>query len=358
MAGLVRGVTLLTLLVLLSACDEKTASDQTSGKPIGTPVATVAVVDIPITYTVPGSVISDGRIAVSSRVVGFVEQLDVREGQRVSRGDLLVRIDPSDIDEAIRQAQAGVRASQEDLEDAERDVQRYATLAPSGAVATETLRKSRVRADIARAALDKAQSALAAAEAQKSYATITSPVDGVIVSVARRRGEMATAGSTILIVESREVLLFKTFVSESNLALIDPKRPVLVRIDTLKGASFEGRIRGIVPSGDEITRRYEINIVLPNDPSLVPGMFGRAEIVLGLQKSPTIPRVALVRRGGIDGVFVLDGKIARFRWLRTGRDLGDSVEVVAGLSGGETILAAANDTVRDGSVIEKVEQAR
>jgi multidrug efflux pump subunit AcrA (membrane-fusion protein) len=140
--------------------------------------------------------------------------------------------------------------------------------------------------------------------------------------------------------------------------LIDAKKPVLVRIDTLKGAPFQGRIRGIVPSGDEITRRYEINIVLPNDPSLVPGMFGRAEIVLGLQKSPTIPRGALVRRGGIDGVFVLDGKIARFRWLRTGRDLGDSVEVVAGLSGGETILAAANDTVRDGSVIEKVEQAR
>ncbi|WP_440640890.1 efflux RND transporter periplasmic adaptor subunit [Bradyrhizobium sp. PUT101] len=353
-----RSFFVLSLLILLAACNEKAVNDQTSGKPIGAPVTTVEVVDIPVSYTVPGSVISDGRIVVSSRVVGFIEQLDVREGQKVSRGDLLVRIDPSDIDEAIRQAQAGVRASQEDLEDAERDAQRYATLAPSGAVASETLRKSRVRADIARAALDKARSALAAAEAQRSYATITSPVDGVIVSVARRRGEMATAGSTILIVESREVLLFKAFVSERNLALINPNTPVVVRIDTLSDTPFAGHIRGIVPSGDEITRRYEINIVLPNDPSLVPGMFGRTEIVLGMQKTPTIPRGALVRRGGIDGVFVLDGKIARFRWLRTGRDLGDSVEVVAGLAGGETILAVVNDTVRDGSVVEKVERAR
>lgn len=62
---------------------------------------------------------------MSSRVVGFIEQLDVRDGQKVSRGDLLVRIDPSDIDEAIRQAQASVRTSQKDLEDAEQGVQKY-----------------------------------------------------------------------------------------------------------------------------------------------------------------------------------------------------------------------------------------
>ncbi len=353
-----RGAALLALLVLLTACNEKGADGQRAVKPIASPVTRVEVVDIPITYTVPGSVVSDGRIDVSSRVVGFIEQLDVREGNKVSRGDLLVRIDQADIDEAIRQAQAAVRASEEDLNDAERDVEKYGKLIQTGAVATETLRKAKVRLDIASATLEKTRSALAAAEAQKGYATITSPVDGVIVSVARRRGEMTTAGSTILTVESREVLLFKAFVSESSLALIDPKTLVMVRIDTLKDAPFRGKIRGIVPSGDNITRRYEINVVLPNDPSLVPGMFGRAEILTGMRKAPAIPRNAVVRRGGLDGVFVLDGKVARFRWLRTGRDLGGSVEVVSGLSGGETILAAANDAVRDGSLIEAAESSR
>jgi RND family efflux transporter MFP subunit len=353
-----RGSTLLALLVLLTACSEKVADEQRAAKPVSSPVTRVELVDIPITYTVPGSVVSDGRVDVSSRVVGFIEQLDVREGNKVSRGDLLVRIDQTDIDEAIRQAQAGVRASQEDLEDAERDVEKYGKLIQTGAVATETLRKAKVRLDIAGATLDKTRSALAAAEAQKGYATITNPVDGVIVSVAKRRGEMATAGSTILTVESHEVLLFKAFVAESSLALIDPKTPVTVRIDTLKDTPFRGRIRGIVPSGDDITRRYEINVILPNDPSLVPGMFGRAQILLGMRKAPGVPRNAVVRRGGLDGVFVLDGKVARFRWLRIGRELDDSVEVLAGLSGGETILAAGNDAVRDGSGIEVVESVR
>lgn len=357
MGNVSRAASIIAVLAALTAWADASAEVPHPDKPVPLSITRVEVAEIPVTYTVPGSVVSDGRIEVSSRVVGFIERLDVREGQKVSRGDLLVQIDPTDIDEAIRQAQAGVRTSREELKDAEQDVQKFTRLAQSGSAASETVRKARVRVDIARAGLDKALSALAAAEAQRNYAGITSPVDGVIVSVARRRGEMATAGLPILTVESREVLLFKAFVSESNLAAIDPKTPVTVRVDTLKDTPLQGRIRGIVPSGDDVTRRYEINIILPNDPRLVPGMFGRAEIVLGARKAVLIPRASVTRRGGLDGIFILDGKIARFRWLRLGRNVGGSVEVVAGLSGGETILATASEAVGDGATVE-VERAR
>ncbi|QUS40019.1 efflux RND transporter periplasmic adaptor subunit [Tardiphaga alba] len=321
-------------------------------------VAQVIQTDIPVTYSVPGSVISDGRIEVSSRVVGFIEQLDVREGKKVARGDLLVRIDQTDIDEAIQQAKASVRAAERDQQDAELDVQKFENLARSGSVATETLRKAKVRVDVSGAALDKARSALTVAEAQKNYATITSPVDGVIVSVARRSGEMATVGSTILKVESHQVLLFKAFVSETNLAVIDPNKSVTVRIDTLKNAVFQGRIRGIVPSGDDVTRRYEINIILPKDTRLVPGMFGRAEIVTGTEKAMLVPREAVVRHGGLDGVFVVSDGSARFRWLRTGRVIGDTIEVVSGLSGDERIVATPTDSIRDGASVRAEARAQ
>jgi len=357
MHNISRAVSTLGLALLL-ATSPVARAEEPAGGARAFPVTQVEFADIPVTYTVPGSVISDGRIEVSSRLIGFIEQLDVREGQRVSRGDLLVRIDQTDIDEGIRQAQAGVRAAQEDLHDAEFDIQKYERLARSGSVSTETLRKAKVRVGIAQATFDKARSVLVAAEAQKGYATITSPVDGVIVFVAKRSGEMATTGSTIVTVESHEVLLFKAFVAESNLAQISAETPVTVRIDTLGEAVFNGRIRGIVPSADDITRRYEINIVLPKDARLVPGMFGRADIVLGRKTIAVIPRTALTRRGGLDGVFVLDGQVARFRWLRLGRPLGDTVEVVSGLSGGETILAVVDNTVRDGAAVKTTEVTR
>lgn len=345
-------------LVLTAGASSSASAEDPVGAPSAVSLVTAERVRVPITYTVPGSVISDGRIEVSSRLVGFIEQLDVREGQKVARGDLLVRIDPTDIEEATRQAEAGVRAAEENLHDAELDVQKYEDLARKGTIATETLRKAQVRVDVVKATLDQARSALAVAEAQKTYATITSPVDGVIVSVAKRSGEMATAGSIILTVESHEVLLFKAFVSESRLAAIDSSLPVTVRIDSLDGAGFEGRVRGIVPSGDDVTRRYEINVILPKDPRLVPGMFGRADITLGAREVTAIPRTALVRRGGLDGVFVLDGAITRFRWLRIGREFGDSIEVVSGLSEGEQILATATDAVRDGSAVRSMEEGQ
>ena len=350
---------ILAAPLLLFGCDDHSGGHAAVARdPVDATVDVVELRDIPVNYTVPGSVISDGRVEVSSRVVGFIEQLDVREGQSVKRGDLLVRIDSSDIDEAIRQARSGVTASEEDLRDAEYDVERNTRLVQSGAISAETLRKANVRADISRATLDRARSALAAAEAQKDYATIASPVDGVIVSVARRAGEMATTGSPILVVESREVLLFKAFVSESTLASIDTETPVTVRIDSLGERDFPGRIRGIVPSGDDVTRRYEIDVLLPDDPALVPGMFGRAEIALGTYEAPVVPRSAVVGRGGLDGVFVAEDGIARFRWLRTGRELNGIVEVTSGLKGGEFILTGVDGSLRDGASLKAVEAAR
>ena len=354
MAPMSRAACLAALFLFVLSGAGVAAAEPSSEKPTGLSAVPIEETNVPVIYSIPGSVVSDGRIAMSSRVVGFIQQLDVREGQKVSRGDLLVRIDPSDIDEAIRQTEAGVRASREDLDDARQDVEKYSKLAVTGSVAAETLRKAKVRVDVAQAGLDKAQSALAAARAQKGYAAITSPVDGVVVAVTRRAGEMATAGTPLLTVESREVLLFKAFVAESKLSEINPKATVQVRIDTLKGKVFKGRLRGIVPSGDEITRRYEINVILPADPALVPGMFGRADFVFGARTALLVPRAAIVRRGGLDGVFVLDGNSARFRWLRTGKEIDEAVEVNAGLAAGETVLVGATDTLRDGATVNMV----
>lgn len=352
-------VSILAVLLLVSGCDDGSAElSSRMADPVDAAVDIVELKDIPINYTVPGSVISDGRVEVSSRVVGFIEQLDVREGERVKRGDLLVRIDPKDIDEAIRQARSSVTAAQKDLSDAEQDVRKYTSLAESGSVASETLRKAKVRADIARTTFDKAQSALSAAEAQKDYSTVTSPVEGVVVSVAMRSGEMATVGAPILTVESHEVLLFKAYISEQSLASINTETPVTVRIDALGGREFAGHIRGIVPSGDDVTRRYEINILLPDDPALIPGMFGRAEIRLGTYQAPVVPQAAITRRGGLDGVFVLDNGIARFRWLRTGLELNGAVEVTSGLKGGEMILAEVDGKLPDGARVKIADAAR
>lgn len=230
-------------VLLLAACTDGSISSRSVATPVAAEVAVVRQARLPVTNDVTGSVVSDGRIDVASRVTGFIRQLDVREGQAVRRGDLLLRIDASDIDAAIAQARAGVQAAQEAWRDAQYDVNQNAQLVPAGAISADALRKSRVREETTRATLEQAQSALAAAQAQRNYVAITSPVDGVVVSVARRSGEMATPGAPLMTVESREVLLFKAFVPERSLAAIKSGDSIPVRIDALGDERFKGRVR-------------------------------------------------------------------------------------------------------------------
>ncbi len=339
----------LALLGALTGCGTDKADGGSTSPGLRLPTATVSAMSIPRVYSMPGTVISDDRIELSSRVVGFIQFLDVREGQHVFQDELLVQIDPAEINETIRQAQAAVMAAWKDLGDATRDVENYEALASSGAIATDTLRKARVRHDIAQAILSKAEAGLAGAQAQQSYAEIRSPVDGVVIIRHKQRGDMATTGSPILTIESRQVLLFRIFVPEGHVNQFSPSLNVKVTIDALPGRGIDGHVLRIIPSGDPTTRRYQVDVALPPDPDLLPGMFGRAEIILGSDQAVAVPRRALIQRGGLDGVFVIDENgAARFRWLRFGREWTDLVEITAGLSEGEKIILASDPRVKDG----------
>ena len=339
----------VALIGILAGCGTDKADGGIASSGLRLPTAIVSAMSIPRVYSMPGTVISDDRIELSSRVVGFIQYLDVREGQHVSKDELLVQIDPAEINETIRQAQATVEAAWKDLGDATRDVEKYEALASSGAIATDTLRKAKVRHDIAQATLSKAEAGLAGTQAQQSYAEIRSPVDGVVIIRHKQRGDMAMTGSPILTIESRQVLLFRIFVPESQLSQFSPSLDVKVKIDALPGRDIDGHVLRIIPSGDPTTRRYQVDVALPPDPDLLPGMFGRAEIVLGSDQAVAVPHRALIQRGGLDGVFVIDGDgTARFRWLRFGREWNGLVKITAGLSEGEKILLAADPRVKDG----------
>ncbi len=343
---------------ILSGCSPEKAKADTEVQNRILPIVEVRKVSVQQVVSVPGSVFSDDRIELSSRVIGFIQDLEVREGQHVSKGDLLVRIDSVEVNEAIRQAQASVEVARKDLDDAQSDVEKYETLAKTEAIALDTLRKAKIKRDVAVSNVDKAKAALKAAEGQRSYTSIQSPVDGVIIACHKHRGDMATTGSPILTIESRRTLLFKIFVSENKIHKFSQGLLVKINLDALPGQEIDGTVRRVVPSGDTTTRRYEVDVTLPQQQDILPGMFGRAEIAIGDKSILAIPYQAKILRGGLEGVFVVDeNNIARFRWLRFGKETNNKIEVTAGLSSGEKIIAIADDNIRDGEKIlaERIE---
>lgn len=340
------------LLAALAGCGRDPAP--ASQPPVAShplPTLVAASQSLPIHYTTTGTVVSDERVEISSRIAAYLRSLEVREGERVARGQRIATLDSQDVSGAIRQAEANRdRAAAAQL-DAGKDLQDAEELFAKGVVSAAALRKARLAHEVAAKELDATRAALSAARAELRYTEILSPVAGVVVARPARSGDLVTPGAPIVTVESDTALLFETFIAESQLGHVRLGDPVTVQIDAT-GTDYGGEVVRLVSSGNPVTRRYLVKISLADPQGLVPGMFGRSVFTVGTRAGILIPPAALAERGGLTGVFVVgEAGVLRFRWVRTGAEHRERTEITAGLDAGETLLAQVTATVKDGDLL-------
>ncbi|GMU45691.1 MAG: acriflavin resistance protein [Porticoccaceae bacterium] len=337
------------LLALLAGCERDPApapQPPVATHPLPTLVATSE--DLPIHYTTTGTVVSDERVEISSRIAAYLRSLEVREGERVVRGQRIATLDSQDVTGAIRQAEANRDRATAAWRDATKDLRDAEALFAKGVVSAAALRKAQLGHDVAVQELEAARAAMDAARAERRYPAIQRPVAGVVVARPARSGDLVTPGAPIVTVESDTALLFETFIAERQLGHIRLGDPVTVRIDAT-GTSHDGEVVRLVSSGNPVTRRYQVKISLADTRGLVPGMFGRSAFTIGSRAGILVPTAALAERGGLTGVFVVDAEgVLHFRWVRTGASHGERTEITAGLDPGETLLARTNVAVKDG----------
>jgi RND family efflux transporter MFP subunit len=302
-----------------------------------------------------GTVEANDRAQLIARASGTIRAGGLYDGQPVRRGQILATIDARQADAAVQRSRAALDAALAEQRDARGDVTRDAPLAQSGALSGDAFRKERLRNDAAAAGVAQARAGLAAAEVDRSYTSIVSPVDGIVVTRHVRDGDMVMPGSPLVTVEGRGQMLFRFAVPQASLGAFAPGKIIPVLLDGREDRPVMGRIRGLVPSADPATRRYTVEIILPPDRTVLPGMFGRVRLPQagGPADGPravSVPAMAIADRGGLTGVFVV-GKDRRvtFRWVRLGERTGDRIIVTSGLSAGEMILARVGPAVRDGA---------
>ena len=346
--------TLASLILLSSAllgCNEQPDELTRTTKEWTLPVITLSETTLANEYTVIGSVISDQRIDISSKIIGYIKTLTVREGDLVKRGQLLLNLDGVGIENAILQAQAGVDSASAQSKDLSSDVQRFEKLFKEGSISEVKLRKTRLQYSTVQERLASAKAALATARSQLQYSHIESPADGIISARYKQAGDLASPGVPLLALESRDQLLFETYVAESQLLHIDLGDAVRLAIDNASN-DLIGSVAQIVHAGDPISRTYKIKIKLPNIIGLHSGMFGRAHFKVGEAPNIVVPRSAIIVKGGLDGVYVVDeNERIHFRWVRPKRQWPDTIEIAAGLKAGERIVVTATAGLSEDDLI-------
>ena len=334
----------LTYIAVIAAITSLAACSDESTKVAPThPTATAQTMvvhqqAVPAYYTTSGTVTSDHRVSISSRLSGYIRELTVREGDQVKAGQILVRVDPVDANQALIQAKA-------DLADAEADLNRYKELFKSGAVSKQQLSKIELRYTVAKSQVKQASN-------QLSYAEVRSPVAGVVVEKRLSQGDLTAPGMPILTIEDPASLLVETYVSEGFISQIHESDIVDVTIPSLK-QTFEGTVRQVVQAADPVSHQFLVKVALKASADIHPGMFAQAGFRVGERQAILVPKATLQERTGLYALYVLDANdISQYRLVRLGQTLGNQVEIVAGLNDGDTIVWAGKPSIKTGMKIQ------
>lgn len=191
------------------------------------------------------------------------------------------------------------------------------------------------------------------ARAQLGHTRIAAPGPGVIVEKTVEVGELATPGRALLRVDDPSSYRLEVPFVPEQAAQVRPGHPVEVRVDALGNAALHGRVGEIVPEADPATRTVMVKVDLPPSPGLRSGLYGTARVELGRAERLRVPAGAVIERGQLSGVYVVDEqRVARWRLVTLGGRRDDRVEVLSGLAPGDAVVVDDTSRIADGTRVE------
>ena len=295
-----------------------------------------------------GSVESLAQATPATRVSGRVTMVAAHRGQMVAAGQLLIRVDSRDLKQGLARAQAGRDQATAGYRLAQADFDRATALFAEKAIAQQALDRARMARDSAAAALDAANRAIGEAQAHLSYGDVLAPFAGLIIDRRVEVGDLAAPGQPLIILERTDSMKVTVNVAESSALKINTGNAATV---SSAGQQWQGTVASIVPTASRQSHAYEVRIVVDNRHGhLRSGQFARARFKTGERRSLFVPRELVVHQGQLRGVFVLTEGRALLRWLRFGVETADAIEVLSGLTAGETLVQPAAG-VHDGVAI-------
>ena len=368
MNALKLGFLMLALVAGFGGCSTEQPAKARSPETVrNIPVLTVQPTNVPDLLEAVGTVRAAQTSDLASQMMGNIVEIRAREGDRVRRDQVLAIIDGAQPRAAVDRANAALSAAEQqllaansDLALAESTLKRYQNLYERKSVSPQEFDEVRARQqaalarrDMAQAGQEQAKAALAEARTSLDYTRIRAPFDGIVTEKKADSGTLASPGMPIFTVEDVRRYRLQVNVNENDLRYVRAGEQVGVEIDALGSPGLKGKVVEIVPAADPTSRTFLVKIELPPDTRLRSGLFGQAQFSRGQRQALLVPRSAVVERGQLQGVFVLDqNRVASLRYVTLGKSSESEVEVLAGLQGGERVVSQPGELDLNGKRVE------
>ncbi len=395
-------ICIMALAVPITSCGKKQEAVIEQPAPVqGVKVETVGLSPVQEDYEAVGTVRSKTTSVLSSKTVGNIMAVHVREGDRVQKGQLLIEIDDRDTRAQLQKAQAGLREVQDAQEEIEQNIRaaesareaaeagrtlaaatfkRYSNLLEEKSASQQEFDEVQAKLKVAEAEVERAGRMLQALVSKKNqlnakmeqakadianaqvyvgYSRIQAPISGIVTSKQAEVGLLAAPGVPLLTIEDDTRYRLEVSVEDSMLNKIRVGTPVRVSIDALGPQEFPSRVTEIVPASDPGSRSSTVKIDLDakgmssGHPVLRSGLFGKARFPVGEKQLLKVPRRAIFERGQLTGVFIVDSaNTIRLRLIKTGKPYGDQLEVLSGLNDGDRVVVEGMERVKEGDRVQ------
>ncbi len=287
---------------------------------------------------VAASVEAKQATIISSRILARIDTIHIRAGDKVNKGDLLIQLEQVDLQSQVLQAKQNIKALQARYKEAKQNLERSTELFKKQLVAEFDLDKNRADYHSIAAELTAAKQALAQAKTTLSYATLTAPINGLIVDRFAEPGDTAQAGAKLLSLYNPLSLRVEAQVRERLALTLVHGQAIEIELPSVN-KTIIGEIEEIVPAVNTGSRSFLIKARIPYHKSLLPGMYARMLIPAGEQIKLNIPMDKVAHVGQLDFVWLnVKGDVQR-RFVQLGKTQQNGmVPVISGLMAGDEII--------------------
>ena len=331
-----------------------------------------------------GYIVAQRKAAVASKMTGRLVALNVEEGSKVKKGQIIAQMESADVSASKDQAAANLNTARANLEQVkedrnnlEKDYGRYRRLAEGGYVAQSEYDAINTRykraiegVKAAEATVIAAAAALTGARANLDYTLIRAPFNGVVLTknadvgdIVSPLGAAATAKAAVVTIADMSSLQVEVDVSETSIASIRVGQPCDIQFDALSDMRFRGEVHAIVPTVDRTKATVLVKVrFLDKDPRMLPDMSAKVSFLSrNLKPEELKPRIAvsqsaLINSGDQNIVFLLRGSHVQQTSLQLGEKLGEMMEIKVGLKPGDRVVINPPKGLKDGSKIKIAER--
>jgi membrane fusion protein (multidrug efflux system) len=319
-----------------------------------------SVEDVPYILTAVGSLLPLEEINVASEIVGKIEKVLVEEGDKVRKGDLLVKIDDERFVYRVERCEAVLKQTQAELANAQLILKRKKELYEEGAIPRQMYDDALTQHDSAQGTVERAKAELRLARRDlrdtKVYASADGGISKKIVSEGDFVDEM---NRDLLTIVCTNPLKLSFTVPERYVSQIELGQEAKVRVKAYPGEEFSGEIYSINPQVDAATRTVEIKAYVKNEEGrLKPGFFADVSLLTAVHKDALLlPETAVLILENKSIVFIVENDVASRREVKMGRRLSGKIEILEGLKVGEIVITAGQVPLHDGAQVRVEKQS-